>query len=195
MRCSQRALLSRWLLFYARTRPVRPIFFPSSYVSPSLHPAAIAPAAPVAELGVVRRSRTSRVKKYAIIALLAAVAVFAYFQWRRSMDDAVAFHYGHRGRITILTRELIEHRTSSLIIGPHPALNAKLDELGIRASSDYSAFAARGDAPAPIGDGRGTQHLFIIRHADSQRVLGIRLRYEPATQTYHLLGFWTPTNA
>ena len=55
MRCSQRALLSRWLRFYARTRPVRPIFFPSSYVSPSLHPAAIAPAAPVAELGVVRR--------------------------------------------------------------------------------------------------------------------------------------------
>ena len=55
MRCSQRALLSRGLLFYARTRLFRPLPFPSSYVSPSPHPAAIAPAAPVTELGVVRR--------------------------------------------------------------------------------------------------------------------------------------------
>ena len=54
MRCSQRALLSRWLRFYARTRLVRPISFSSSYVSPSPHPAAIAPAAPVGELGFVR---------------------------------------------------------------------------------------------------------------------------------------------
>ena len=61
MRCSQRALLSRWLRFYARTHPVRPIFLPSLYVSPSLHPAAIAPAAPVAELGFVRRLHPSRV--------------------------------------------------------------------------------------------------------------------------------------
>ena len=63
MRCSQRALLSRWLRFHARTRPVRPIFFTSSYVSPSLHPAAIAPAAPVAELGVVRRRYPSPVNE------------------------------------------------------------------------------------------------------------------------------------
>ena len=55
MRCSQRALLSRWLRYYARTSLVRPISFSSLYVSPSPHPAAIAPAAPVAELGVVRR--------------------------------------------------------------------------------------------------------------------------------------------
>ena len=57
MRCSQRALLSRWLLFYARARFVRATLFPSSYVLPSPHHAAIAPAAPVAELGVVRRLR------------------------------------------------------------------------------------------------------------------------------------------
>ena len=91
MRCSQRALLSRWLRFYARTRPVRPIFFPSSYVSLSLHPAAIAPAAPVAELGVVRRHLTRPVKRK--ISLLLAVAVIAvaaayFFQPDRSIDYA-----------------------------------------------------------------------------------------------------------
>jgi hypothetical protein len=135
------------------------------------------------------------VKKYAIIVLLAAIAAFAYFQWKRSIDDAVAFHYGHRGRITVLTRELIKQRSSRFIIEPHSTLNAKLDELGIRASSEYGALAVRGDAPAPIGDGRGTQHFFIIRHRDKQRVLGVRLRYEPATQAYHVLDFWTPNDA
>ena len=55
--------MSRWLRFYARTRLVRPLPFPSSYVSPSLHPAAIAPCTPVAQLGVVRRLRPSPVNE------------------------------------------------------------------------------------------------------------------------------------
>ena len=90
MRCSQRALLSRWLRFYARTRPVRPIFFPSSYVSLSLHPAAIAPAAPVAELGVVRRMKRPlfNVAMCAVLILLANCWLYhAVSTWQPSFGS------------------------------------------------------------------------------------------------------------
>jgi len=123
------------------------------------------------------------------------VFVLAYGQFQRRIDEGVAFSYGHRSHIGVLTRELLDQRSSSFLVGPHPGLNAKLDELNIQAAADYYAYAYSGDAPPPIGDGQATQYFFIVRSSDSQRLLGIRLRYQPSTKTYHVLSFWTPTNA
>ena len=123
------------------------------------------------------------------------VFVLAYSHFQRRIDEGVAFSYGHRSHIRVLTRELLDQRSSSLLVGPHHGLNAKLDELNIQTAADYYAYAYSGDAPPPIGDGQATQYFFIVRRTDSQRLLGIRLRYQPSTKTYHVLSFWTPTNA
>ena len=93
MHCSQRALLSRWLRFYARTHPVRAILFPSSYVSPSPHPAATAPRYAVAELGVVRRCSRLVKLKFAILGLLAVAAVITPVAiiWRTRAAEAAVW--------------------------------------------------------------------------------------------------------
>ena len=133
-------------------------------------------------------------KKYALIVLLAIVATIGFWLPRGDIVSE-SFTHGHTARIHTLGRDLIERRESKLIIGAHPALNTKLDELGIRTTADYSPIPVRGDAPVPIGDGHATHRCYIKRMADGQDVLGIRLQYESATQTYHVLGFWTPSNA
>jgi hypothetical protein len=47
-----------------------------------------------------------------------------------------------------------------------------------------------GDAPPPVGDGRATHHLYL--ECDGTRVLGIRFRYDPDLDKFHVAGSWTP---
>ena len=47
-----------------------------------------------------------------------------------------------------------------------------------------------GDAPSPIGDGRATHHLYL--ECEGRRLLGVRFRYDPELDKFHVAGSWTP---
>jgi hypothetical protein len=139
--------------------------------------------------GPALRTMTLRRRGLALAILLAVAGVAAYLAWQASRE-ASAFRNLHQPNITSMGKDLIDHRGSNLFAGPHEGLNAKLDELGVHAATGYDIIVNHGDAPP--GDGQATQHFFLERRADHTKILGVRVRFDPSSQKYHMAGYWTP---
>lgn len=88
-------------------------------------------------------------------------------------------------------RELIATTNSTLLDGVGlGGLEVRLT--GLLAYPTQVATVLLGDEPAPIGDGHACSRL-ILTNAHGDR-LGIRLREDPHSERFRVLGFWTITD-
>jgi hypothetical protein len=69
-------------------------------------------------------------------------------------------------------------------------LRDRLASLRGELSDGCTAEIRSGDAPAPLGDGRGTHHILL--RSGGREILGLRLAYDRSLAGFHVLGFWTP---
>ncbi|MGH7487005.1 MAG: hypothetical protein ACREMY_15590 [bacterium] len=70
------------------------------------------------------------------------------------------------------------------------SLGARMVVLQPTLRVDCRVRVRRGDAPPPLGDGRGT-HTVLIRSGDRDR-LALRLHYDVKADRFDIVGFWTP---
>jgi hypothetical protein len=74
--------------------------------------------------------------------------------------------------------------------GVGPDLTQRLRDLAPQLAPGCTARPIRADSPLSRGDGRGTHHLMV--RVKDRDVFGLRLRYEPGEDRFHILGYWTP---
>ncbi len=65
---------------------------------------------------------------------------------------------------------------------------AKLAAMSADIQKGYTIEVRDGDAPYPLGDGRGTHHVLIRTGVTG---LGLRFRYDNQLDKFHILGYWT----
>jgi len=64
----------------------------------------------------------------------------------------------------------------------------KLAAMSAEIRKGYTIEVRSGDAPYPLGDGRGTHHVLIRAEASG---VGLRFKYDQQRDQFHILGYWT----
>jgi hypothetical protein len=84
-------------------------------------------------------------------------------------------------------RDLIHETNSPLVVVIGPNLQVRLR--AVLSSPTTIERVEIGDEPE-IGDGRADSRLYLVNHRMER--IGIRLRQDPKSDQFHVLGFWTP---
>src|SRR6266496_176133 len=114
-----------------------------------------------------------------VVAMMLTAFVFGLFGIRGQRRAAILVASYSIGR------ELITSTNSSHLVSVGPEMQAHLSGL-LNATTRVSTVVLLGDEPRPIGDGRACSRLILTN--DAGHGLVVRLRQEPGTKVFNVLG-------